>query len=126
MKKMIIDLLKYGPLLLFIAFGTKAFANQNPIVCKTHRGAKVFHIVGNRVSINLKSEEDGHRQPASTFQNARHKVNALGLTKIIFFEGQKHTVHINNMNGLSPLDDYVMITSKKGHQITYPLDCQLK
>lgn len=125
MKKMIIDLLKYGPVLIFIAFGSRVFASEKPIVCNTHRGAKVFEIVGNRVSINLDSEAASQRFPASNFQNARHKVNAKGLTKIVFFEGQKHTVHIEDLNNLSALDDYVVISSKKGHQITYPLNCAL-
>lgn len=127
MKKMILDLLKFGPLLLFIVFGQRAFASEGHIQCKTHRGAKVFEILGNSVSINLRNDLDGDRFPASTsFQNARHKINTKGLTKIVFFEGQKHTVHIENLDNLSSLDDYVVISSNKGHQITYPLNCRLR
>ena len=126
MKRMFLDLIKYGPILLFIVFGSKVFASHKPIVCHTHRGAKIFQIVGNQVSVDIKSDWDAPRRPASIFQNARNKLNAKGLTKIVFFEGHKHTLHIENVDKLNEVDDYVTISSKKGHEITYPLNCKNK
>lgn len=124
MKRMMYDLFKYGPILLVIAFAHSSYASNKPIVCKTHRGAKVFKIVGNRVSINLSNDIESPRMPASLNTKARHKVNAKGVTKVLFFEGNKHLVHVEDTMNPSSLDDYVTITTNQGHAITYPLNCQ--
>ncbi|MBT5094565.1 MAG: hypothetical protein HOM21_10000, partial [Halobacteriovoraceae bacterium] len=58
--------------------------------------------------------------------NIRTRFEGQGYTKIVKFEGQKHMIHIENKGSFSEVDDYLLIRSKKGHEMTYPLSCNWK
>jgi hypothetical protein len=47
----------------------------------------------------------------------------LGFTKTLYIDGNKHRINIQNTNEFSDVNDYLSITSPKGHEMTYPLTC---
>ena len=91
--------------------------------CTTPRLSKAFVVGPTGIAFFNPFEKQG-RKIASTI-NARTKLIGKGFSKILFVSGEKHIVHINDKQNLNELDDYLIIKSNKGHEITYPLDCKL-
>jgi hypothetical protein len=57
---------------------------------------------------------------------SRSNGSRSGMTKIVEFEKQKHTIHIADMNNFSDVNDYIIIKSNSGHEVTYPINCEKK
>jgi hypothetical protein len=47
-----------------------------------------------------------------------------GFSKFFYVSGKKYTIHIDDKDNFSDIDDYMIIKSSNGHEITYPLNCQ--
>ncbi len=93
------------------------------ITCETPRGAKVLEIKERSVSVQHPFKVAAQRAVASS-SNVRTKIQGDGYTKVLFHQGEKHIIHIEDKNSFSELDDYLIIRSKEGHEMTYPLHCK--
>ena len=100
------------------------FNAEASIYCHTPRMNKVFKVTDTKVTFYNEFESLPQREIASL--HARKKQSESGITKIVDFENQKHTIHISNMNSFSDVNDYIIIRSRTGHEVTYPLTCEVK
>jgi D-lyxose ketol-isomerase len=109
-----------GILVLFTFLNGSAYA-QDAVFCKSFYGEKELTIGPDHIAFH-KSQEG--RFVSSTLKaNTRKKFS--GLDKIVYVDGNKHKVHIENLKKLSENTDYLTITNQNGHKITYPLICKL-
>ncbi|EQC45691.1 hypothetical protein [Bacteriovorax sp. Seq25_V] len=86
------------------------------VECKTARENFIVKIKDNNLTI------DG-RYPAQTMAQ-RTRDLGKGVEKIFYLSGEKHTIHIGDKNKFSELNDFIAIKSRKGHEVTFPLNCQ--
>lgn len=107
-------------LVLGLLISTSSFAS---IECHTPRMNKTFKIEDNRITFFNDQEVNGGREVASV-AGVRTKRTAKGFTKILSFEGRKHTIHIDDSSKFSDVDDYMVVKNKRGHEMTYPLSCK--
>jgi len=104
--------------LLMLSTGASA-----AITCSTPRNAKVISMDENKVSISRPLQFTKERSIASV-DSARTKLVGSGFTKVLFHDGAKHIIHVEDKKSFSELDDYLIIRSAEGHEMTYPLECQ--
>lgn len=111
-----------GLMLTIHSFHASAAAPS--IKCETAFGEKSFTIEDNRVSFH-KEDEAGVSRSISSVQgeSVRTHVKHHGFTKTLYIDGNKHRINVKNVNSFSDVDDYLSITSPKGHEMTYPLTC---
>jgi len=107
--------------LLLLQGKTLASTGTEQIYCETPRKNKMFSI--NKKSISIVQEKDFAPSRTLASVNARTKIRGLGFTKIMNFEGHKYSIHIENTQKFSNLNDSLTIKSPQGHQMTYPLHC---
>lgn len=106
--------------LLIIFFGTKGHASTvQKIKCETAFGEKVF-TVGEQ-TIAFHSKQRG--RSISSVMEATTKKTFSGFRKTLYVDGNKHLIHIADLNNMNSEDDFMAITSPKGHKMTYPLSC---
>lgn len=103
--------------LILMSFNTEA-----SILCHTPRMNKVFEVSDKKVTFFNEFDTKAKRELASA--PSRTKNNAKGVTKFVDFENQKHTIHINDMEKFSDVDDYIIIKARTGHEVTYPITCE--
>ncbi len=99
-------------------------ASTGAINCSTAFGEKSFTIEDHKISFH-KEDEQGVSRSISSLQGdsvRTHKKN-LGFTKTVYIDGNRHTISIQNTNEFSEVNDYLTITSSRGHKMTYPLSC---
>ena len=109
-------------LMAFLIMGQTAFA---AIVCSSDRMQKDLVISKSSIVFQEYKDSSDSRSIASTDPlGVRTKNTTTGFNKVVFFEGQKHTIHVNDTNNFSEVEDYITIRSQKGHEIIYPLSCQ--
>lgn len=94
------------------------------IECHTPRMTKTFQIANNNVTFYQNDESETRRNIASVNQ-IRTKRETTGFTKFLKFEGHKYTIHIQDLEKFSEVDDYILVRSKAGHEMTYPLTCNI-
>ena len=111
--------------ILLAVITTTQIAAAN-VVCHTPRLNKIFEVKADNNNVTFFQENDSSAKREIASLVARTKNSDMGVTKIVNFENQKHTIHINNMNNFSDADDYIIIKAKSGHETTYPLICELK
>lgn len=101
-----------------------SFAHASTIKCETAFGEKSFTIDDQQISFSKEDELGVSRSISSiaTESVRTHKKN-LGFTKSLYIGGNKHRINIQNTNEFSDVNDYLSITSPKGHEMTYPLTC---
>ena len=105
-------------LILLIGLGQTAIASSPAkIKCETPREHLIVQINDNSVAI------EGRAPAQAVIQRTKRIGNSL--EKIFYLSGQKHTVHIGDINGFSDSNDYVSIESREGHEVTFPLSCAL-
>ncbi len=97
---------------------------QASILCHTPRSNKIFEIKDAKVTFFNEFDTTAHRELASVV--SRNRTNDKGLTKVVEFENQKHTIHIADAAHFSDVDDYIIIKAKSGHEVTYPISCEQK
>jgi hypothetical protein len=111
-----------GLLLAMSFFGGQAQANESTIVCETAYGEKSFHIEQDRVVFSKDNAEAG--RSISSIDLVRTEKRHKGFDKILNVNGNKHRIHIENPASFNDVQDYMVITSPKGHEMTYPLSCR--
>jgi hypothetical protein len=110
-------------LMLFIhAFS--AHAAVPSIKCETAFGEKVFTIDNNHISFQ-KEDDAGVSRSISSVQgdSVRTQIKNQGFSKALYIDGNKYRINVKNVHSFSEVDDYLSITSPKGHEMTYPLTC---
>jgi len=112
-------IMKKTALILGLLFSTSSFAS---IECHTPRMNKTFKIEDNRVTFFNDQPVEGGREVASV--GTRTRKTATGFTKVLSFEGRKHTIHIDNAKSFSDVNDYMVVRNNRGHEMTYPLTCK--
>lgn len=112
-----------GVILMVHAFNSHASTGE--IKCSTAFGEKKFIIDSDKVSF-YKEEISGPGRTISSTEGAsvRTQNKHLGFSKTLYIDGLKYKINIHNQNQFSEVDDYLSITSPKGHEMTYPLNCQ--
>lgn len=110
-----------GLVLMIHSFSSHAATG---ISCQTAFGEKSFTIFEDQISFSKEDETGVSRSISSvTSESVRtHKKNQ-GFTKTLYLNGQKHRINVQNTNEFSDVNDYLSITSPKGHEMTYPLTC---
>lgn len=116
--------------LIFALNSVHASIIEKSIVCENPRINKKIVLTGHKVTfLNteklFKHQAEGRRLASigRTFEYVRTQKTHSSLTKFVNFEGNKHTIHIENKNGFSYVNDYISIKSREGHELTYPLNC---
>lgn len=109
-------------LLLASVIGGFAHAAEGNIVCETAYGEKSFHIEDDRVVFSKETANSG--RSISSIDMVRTEKRHHGFDKILNMNGNKHRIHIENPAEFSDVHDYMVITSPKGHEMTYPLSCR--
>ena len=108
--------------LLFLAFkGNMAYASTN-ITCETNFGEKSFTIEDNSVAFH-QDNIDG--RSISSIGEAKSQKTHTGFKKTMYLNGNKHYIYIHNLEKLSSNNDFLAITSPKGHKMTYPINCNI-
>ena len=112
-----------GLMLMIHAMNSQA-ATHPAIVCKTAFGEKSFTIEDTRISFHKEDAEGVSRSISSLEgQSVRTQKKHLGFSKTLYIAGNKHRISVANVNEFSDANDYLSITSPKGHEMTYPLTC---
>lgn len=111
-----------GLLLMIHTFNSQAATGG--IECQTAFGEKKFVIEDGRISF-LKEDSEGVSRSISSVSgdSVRTHTKHLGFSKTLYIDGNKHRINVQNTNEFSDVNDYLSITSPKGHEMTYPLTC---
>jgi hypothetical protein len=112
-----------GVILMIHSFNVKAETPR--IKCSTAFGEKNLIIEEKSVSYVQDNFEGQTRSISSTRENSVTTLKTHeGFTKTLYLEGNKHQINVKNTNAFSETEDYLTITSPKGHKMTYPLNCE--
>lgn len=112
-----------GLMLMIHSFHSQAATGA--IHCETAFGQKSFTIEDSRISFH-KEDASGVSRSISSVQGESvrtHRKNQ-GFSKTLYIDGNKHRINVRNVNDFSDTEDYLSITSPKGHEMTYPLTCR--
>lgn len=110
--------------LMLMIHTMSAYAATGPITCSTAFGEKTFTIEDERISFQKEDEQGVARSISSTSgESVRTHKKHFGFTKTLYIDGNKHRINVQNVNEFSEVNDYLSITSPKGHEMTYPLNC---
>lgn len=96
-------------------------ASVKPMSCQTNFGERSFTIQGNSVAFHKDQEGRG----ISSVLTSKTKVSMVGFTKTVYRDGYKHLIHIENTEKLNAENDFLAVTSPKGHKMTFPIHCSL-
>ena len=110
--------------LVITFFTLLTFNTEASIVCHTPRMNKIFEVSDKKVTFFNEFDNQTKRELASVV--SRSKSTSKGMTKIVDFENHKHTIHITDMNNFSDVNDYIIVKSRQGHEVTYPISCEKK
>lgn len=112
-------------LLAMLFINASAKASSDRIVCDIPRMERNLIIEKAKMVWVDPDLPAGHREIASIEGIAvRTKSTDRGVEKIMMKNGEKYTVHIENVSNMNEADDYILIRSKEGHEMTYPILCQ--
>lgn len=106
--------------LILLVHSFNSYAGVKTISCSTTFSEKEFEISTAGIAFSKKADQE--RGIASVQKVVTHKKH-LGFTKTLYIDGLKHKISIKDANDFSEADDYLSITSPKGHEMTYPLNC---
>ena len=98
-----------------------AFASVKPMSCQTNFGERTFTIQGNSVAFH----NDQTGRGISSVLPSKTKVSVEGFSKTVYRDGYKHVIHIEDSHKLNAENDFLAITSPKGHKMTFPIHCSL-
>lgn len=107
-------------ILLMLGFMNPAKASIKSISCETAFGEKAFTIQESTIAFHRQSETG---RSISSVMGARTQKTFKGFRKTLYVNGNKHLIHIENQNKLNNSEDFMAVTSPKGHKMTYPLTC---
>ncbi|GEM_PF-529750 len=107
-----------------VSIGHSQAAVEGTVVCKTAFGEKEITIDNSHVAFN-REDNSGVKREISSINSVkvRTQTQYKGFTKTLYIDGMKHKVHVDDVGNFSEVQDYLSITSPKGHEMTYPLTC---
>lgn len=110
--------------LILMIHSFNAHSATGAISCSTAFGEKTFTIDDEHIAFK-KEDESGISRAISSVSgdSIRTHKKHLGFTKTIYIDGNKHRISVQNVKSFSDANDYLSITSPKGHEMTYPLNC---
>ncbi len=111
-------------LMTFLGVSNTYASKNKEYTCFTPRYSRAFVVKKNTIAFFDPYSQIKSRGIASAIP-VRTRYAKKGFTKILFISGTKHTIHINNVNAPNELDDYLIMRGKKGHEVTYPINCQM-
>jgi hypothetical protein len=112
-----------GLMLMVHALNSEA-ATAHGIKCTTAFGEKTFEILDGNISFQKEDESGVSRSISSVASDTvRTHSKHLGFVKTLYINGHKHRINVQNTQEFSDVNDYLSITSPKGHEMTYPLTC---
>ena len=110
--------------LILMIHALYSHAATGAITCSTAFGEKSFTIEEDRISFHKEDEAGINRSISSiSSDSVRTHKKHLGFSKTLYIDGNKHRINVQNTNAFSDVNDYLSITSPKGHEMTYPLNC---
>ena len=112
--------LKITLILSTLVISATVFASVKPITCKTNFGERSFTI--EKSTIAFHGEDKVGRSISSILESVTKKSHK-GFRKTTYKNGFKHLIHINNESNFNQNEDFLAVTSPKGHKMTYPLKC---
>lgn len=112
---------QWGCLLLGL-FAISSFASITPITCSTNFDEKSFTIEGQSVAFH---QERSDGRSISSVVNSATRKSHKGFRKTLYRDGKKILISIHNTRHFSSDNDFLAITSPKGHKMTFPLNCNL-
>ena len=118
------SVLGFLSLLIMVHTYSSFAATSGSIECKTAFGEKSFIIEDGRISFSKEDEAGVSRSISSVAgDSVRTHTKHLGFMKTLYIDGNKHRINVQNTHEFSDVNDYLSITSPKGHEMTYPLSC---
>ena len=109
-------------LIIGLSFSTVYASEELSMKCETTFQEKVIIIENNTVALK---EPMRKGRSISSVHNSRTHVTQKGFNKILYIDGLKHKIHIDNIQDPSEINDFMAITSPKGHKMTYPISCKV-
>ena len=94
------------------------------IVCHTPTRDKVLKINTDGIGV-AKTASKGSRNIASVL-NIRTFKTSHGFTKVFRYKNLDARVHIENTKSFNEANDYFTVRSTEGHQMTYPITCEIE
>ncbi|MBL7664783.1 MAG: hypothetical protein JNM93_06585 [Bacteriovoracaceae bacterium] len=104
-------------------FAGKALAVNPSFKCHTPNEEKIFTIDSDKVTFHHVELFKNSREVSSTVDVTTLNSHT-GFTKVMYVNGYKHRIHINDLKNMNEVDDYISIISPKGHTMTYPITCK--
>ncbi|MGK0367453.1 MAG: hypothetical protein ACI9QD_000588 [Thermoproteota archaeon] len=100
---------------------------KSHIICDSAFGEKSFTISNESIAFHDVKGATLSRKISSLvgIKKVRTHVTLNGFTKVLYKNGNKHKIHINNSANFNEVEDYMTIVSPKGHKVTYPLNCSI-
>lgn len=112
-------------MLALMVHAFSANAATPKIECKTAFGEKSFTIEDDGIAFQKEDDAGISRSISSVSkESVRTQMKSHGFTKTLYMNGNKHRINIEDVNSFSDVNDYLCITSPKGHEMTYPLTCR--
>lgn len=108
--------------LLVTLFVLPVFAAIKPISCKTNFGERTFTIQDNTVAFH-KEQKNG--RSISSIIDSKTRKSFKGFKKTLYRDGYKHLISIKDQKNFDSNNDFLAITSPKGHKMTFPINCSL-
>lgn len=99
---------------------SNAHAAIKKIDCQTAFGEKTFTIQESTIAFH-KEQESG--RSISSVLEAQTQRTFKGFRKVLYVNGNKHLITIKNVQRFDNSEDYLAVTSPRGHKMTYPLSC---
>ena len=112
-----------GLIIVIHSMSAYAYAGEE-IVCSTAFGEKTFSINKNKIAFHKEDEQGVSRAISSLDGHAvRTQTKSSGFVKSLYLNGNQYRISIKDVSTFSDVNDYLSITSPKGHVMTYPLTC---
>lgn len=110
--------------LLLLSFFAQAKTAER-LHCKTQNMEKEFDLYQDKIAFYEDSVQNKNLDRKVASIQLLRTGGGQHLFKMFKYEGDVYTVEVKNLNKLDWTSDYLSIRSKKGHEITYPIKCQL-
>ncbi len=111
--------------MLYVSFMNEAIsATPVNLKCHTPNEEKIFTVGPEKVTFHHEDAFHNGRSISSTGVSARTQNTHIGFTKVLYMNGNKHRIHIQDLRNMNDVHDYMTIVSPKGHTMTYPINCQ--
>jgi hypothetical protein len=105
---------------LVALMANSTFASLKPISCETNFGERSFTIEGSNIAFH-QEKKDG--RSISSVLSTRTQNSHEGFKKTLYKDGYKHLINIENKKSFNSSNDFLAITSPKGHKMTFPINC---